>query len=165
MNYRLAHHTRVTTLPHTFRKFTNRIAPGKLLFSGLLLTSVALYSGCSPNSSRLGVEGNVTVDGNPLPLGKISFTPLPGTPSPTAGATITDGYFQVPADKGLRAGTFRVEIKAVRATGKQMRDDLSGEVIERREQYIPARYNENSELTAEIKAGDSEPLEFAISEK
>lgn len=136
-----------------------------LLFGALLLCGAVVFPGCSGDTSRLAVEGEVTFDGNPLPAGKISFTPMPGTSSPTAGATITDGSFKVAAAKGLRPGTFRVEIKALRPTGKTTRDDLSGQPIEQREQYIPARYNAESELAAEIKAGESTQLKFALSEK
>jgi hypothetical protein len=105
------------------------------------------------------------MDGAPLPDGKISFMPLPGTASPTAGATIKDGSFTVPRDKGLRPGNFRVEIRAVRATGKSMRDDLSGGVTEQKEQYIPKRYNDDSELVAEIKAGERNRLKYALTER
>jgi hypothetical protein len=136
-----------------------------LFFGMLLLCGAVLVPGCSGDSSRLAVEGKVTIDGNPLPAGKISFTPMPGTPSPTGGATITNGTFKVLAAKGLRPGTFRVEIKALRPTGKTTRDDLSGGSVEQQEQYIPKRYNEKSELVAEIKAGESKQLEFALSGK
>jgi len=113
----------------------------------------------------LAVEGNVTIDGVPLPEGKISFVPLPGTSSPTAGATIKDGAFKVLQAKGLRPGSFRVEVRAIRAAGKTVHDDLSGGVVEQMEQYIPKRYNESSELVADIKAGERNRLEFALSEK
>jgi hypothetical protein len=131
----------------------------------LLACSFVLASGCSKSSSRLGIEGEVTFDGAPLPDGKINFTPMPGTSSPTAGATITNGEFKVNSAKGVRPGQFRVEIKAIRLTGKRTKDDLSGEAIEQQAQYIPAKYNENSELIAEIKADENNRLKFALSGK
>jgi hypothetical protein len=130
-----------------------------------MLCATAALGGCGQESTRLAVEGQVTFNGAPLPDGKISFTPLAGTSSPTAGATIRDGNFAVPRDKGLRPGSFRVEIRAVRATGKTMRDDLSGDVIVTKESYIPKRYNDASELVAEIKAGEHNTLQFALTEK
>jgi hypothetical protein len=132
----------------------------------LVLACIAVaLGGCGRQSNRLAIEGHVTFEGQPLPDGKISFTPQPGTSSPTAGATIREGAFAVPRDKGVRPGKFRVEIRAVRATGKTMRDDLSGEVIARKEPYIPKRYNEASELVAEIKPDDNNKLEFALTGK
>jgi hypothetical protein len=131
----------------------------------LAVCGLVMVAGCGQESSRLSVEGHVTFNGAPLPEGKINFTPLPGTPSPTAGATIKDGEFNVPRNKGVRPGKFRVEIRAVRATGKTMRDDLSGETVERKEPYIPKRYNEASDLVAEINAEESNRLEFVLSEK
>ena len=131
----------------------------------LLVCSAVLVSGCSKGSSRLGIEGEVTFDGAPLPDGKINFMPMPGTSSPTAGATITNGEFKVNSAKGVRPGQFRVEIKAVRPTGKKSKDDLSGEMVDQQAQYIPAKYNENSELVAEIKADENNRLKFALSGK
>ena len=137
------------------------------LFSVILLLArnSILASGCSKSSSRLGIEGEVTFDGAPLPSGKINFMPLPGTSSPTAGATITNGEFKVNSAKGVRPGPFRVEIKAVRPTGKKSTDDLTGETVDQQAQYIPAKYNENSELVAEIKANENNRLKFTLSGK
>jgi hypothetical protein len=130
----------------------------------LVIFALALVAGCSSGDpTRLAVEGQVTFEGQPLPSGKISFVPMPGTSSPTGGATITDGKFKIEQAKGLRAGSFRVEIRAVRSTNKTVRDDVSGGTIEQKESYIPKRYNENSELIAEIKPG--EPLSFALTAK
>jgi hypothetical protein len=123
---------------------------------------VLIISGCGPKSTRLGVEGRVTFDGAPVPEGKISFIPLPGTSSPTAGATIKDGDFKVPRDKGVRPGKFRVEIRAIRDSGKTMRDDLSGETIAKKEAYIPKRYNDASELVAEIAPEGTNRLEYDL---
>ena len=135
------------------------------IVGAILVSAFACFSGCSRDDSRLAVEGEVTIDGKPLPDGKISFMPLPGTASPTAGATITNGKFTIARDKGVRPGAFRVEIKALRTTGKKARDDLSGESIDQKRQYIPDRYNENSGLTAEIKNGETNHLTFTLSEK
>jgi hypothetical protein len=136
------------------------------LLSGFLIAAALLsITGCGRQTTRLAVEGTVTFDGAPIPDGKISFTPLPGTSSPTAGATIRDGEFQVPRDKGLRPGKFRVEIRAVRETGKTMRDDLSGETIAKKESYIPKRYNDASTLVAEIKSDEPSRLEFTLTQK
>jgi hypothetical protein len=126
---------------------------------------VPAVCGCGAKSTRLGVEGRVTFDGTPIPEGKISFIPLAGTSSPTAGATIRDGEFAVPREKGLRPGKFRVEIRAVRASGKTIRDDLSGEMIAKRESYIPKRFNDASDLVAEIKPDEPNRLEFALNQQ
>ena len=65
------------------------------------------------------------------------------------------------AQRGLLPGKFRVEITALRPTGKQFRD-LVGNMVTLEEQYIPAKYNAESKLEAEIGADGPRHLEFAI---
>src|SRR5262245_35026656 len=101
------------------------LARGPLL-RAMMICTIAAFLGCSEKSSRLAIEGTVTLDGVALPEGKINFFPMPGTSSPTAGSSIKDGAFAVPANKGVRPGRFRVEIRAIRTSGKKIKDDLSG---------------------------------------
>jgi len=78
---------------------------------------------------------------------------------------IVDGQFDVPADKGLFPGTFRVEITATRATGKTQQDPVIGQIVAVVEQYLPERYNNNTELTIEVPYTSAVPLEFALNSR
>jgi hypothetical protein len=120
---------------------------------------LAAIIGCHDESARLPVAGGVTLDGRALKEGQISFSPLPGTGGPTAGAPIVDGKYSIEADRGPMAGQFRVEITAMEpaaektevfnvATGKT-------ELTEQYKSIIPPRYNVNSELVVELPAEDS----------
>ena len=99
------------------------------------------------------------------------FYPEPGTRGPTAGGKIVDGEFTVAAEKGTMEGTFRVQISATRKTGKKVFDPTaemldSGStdgMIDEIVQYIPARYNKQSELTADVVDGGENRFEFALS--
>jgi len=128
--------------------------PGAIL---LVALAAVLLAGCG-DARRQSVEGTVTLDGKPLSEGCIKFIPREGTAGPTAGATIRDGRFSVDPTKGTFAGSFRVEILATRPSGRFVTDPVSGEKIALCEQYLPARYNAQSELTAEI--GDGQPAEL-----
>jgi hypothetical protein len=102
------------------------------------------------------------VDGRPLDRGYISLRPMAGTRGPTAGSEVTDGKFHIAAREGTREGKFRVEITASRKTGRQVPDDLGGGMADVYEQYLPARYNAQSELTAEIRANERNELRFEL---
>jgi hypothetical protein len=123
---------------------------------------VLTISGCGFDAGRQGLQGTVTLDGKPLPQGTIRFIPTGGTGGPSAGGEVTDGEFEIESSKGVLPGSFRVEITASRKTGRKVRDRATGEMTEMFAQHLPPRYNVNSELTAEVKSGGSDPFEFAL---
>ena len=130
------------------RKQTNPTVSS--LVSGLCLL---LLAGCGSDSQqRHSLEGTVTLDGQPLASGAITFRPLAGTDGPSAGGKVTDGRFSVQPEGGTFVGKFRVEITASRKSGKQEKDYRTGKPMDIIEQYLPPRYNSQSELTAEVTA-------------
>lgn len=127
----------------------------------LCVILVAASFGCG-RSERMSVEGTVTLDGQPLEKGSIQFSPMPGTNGPTAGADIVAGKFIIRSAGGPFAGSFRVQISAAGVTGRKVLDPRSNTMIDEFAQVLPARYNSQSELQAEVKAGDVNRLEFAL---
>ena len=126
---------------------------GMPLFRAAVLMCAAgllIPAGCGQSSNRAPVEAAVTLDGEPLDEGAVTLLPLPGTSSPSAGANISQGRFSIPVKGGPLPGEFRVEIVAMRPISNSI--DY--------EQYLPARYNKQSELTIEIK--DDGPNEFTF---
>jgi hypothetical protein len=120
--------------------------------------------GCG-GSQGVQIAGIVTLDGSPLADGKIEFTPSPGVGGQAASAPIKDGRFEIPAARRLQPGQFRVEITAFRAVGveKMMNPATGKEVdVEKFEPLIPARYNRESELKAELVARSPNQLSFAL---
>jgi hypothetical protein len=126
-----------------------------------VLLTLALLVGCT-NSDRESLQGTVTLDGYPLAEGAISFRPQPGTQGPTAGAKIKDGTFTIASEEGTFTGTFRVEITASRKTGQQRSDQITGTMVDEYEQYLPARYNKESELIAEVTKGGKNEFPFEL---
>ena len=92
--------------------------------------------------------------------------PQPGTSSPTAGGDIAQGRFSITPGGRTFSGTFRVEITAVRSTGRKVMDPHRGggerKLIDETEQFIPARYNRESELTAKVSEQEPSRFEFAL---
>ncbi|MCC6125742.1 MAG: hypothetical protein IT426_12315 [Pirellulales bacterium] len=130
----------------------------------LLPLGILLLCGCG-DARRQSIEGAATFDGRPIDNGYIKFIPQDGTRGPAAGANIENGKFAVAAEVGPFAGTFRVEITAMRAGSRKAFDPESNRTVAVMEQYIPAKYNAESELTATIDAKSTSPLEFALRSK
>ena len=127
-----------------------------------LVVLAIIATGCS-ESIRKQVSGTVSLDGEPLPTGQIQLRPHRDTPGPPAGAPIVDGNFRIDPDGGPMAGTFRVEITASRSTGEKRKVDFTDEMTDVYVQYLPARYNESSELEATVNETGTTELTFELS--
>jgi hypothetical protein len=94
------------------------------------------------------LAGEVTVDGQPVDVGSISF--IPESKGRASGGVITDGKYSVPEENGANAGTYRVEISWLKRTGRKLRDPESGEMYDERREALPDKFHTNSELTVEV---------------
>jgi hypothetical protein len=115
--------------------------------------------GCGPTTSleKVIVSGEVTYNGAPIANGDVLFYPMPGTTGPMSGASIKDGRYMVDAKGGVPVGEHLVRINGFRSSGGPQSDDMraakpGGERI----QYIPTKYNEQSELIVKIGGEESE---------
>ncbi|MBL9161389.1 MAG: hypothetical protein JNL18_01475 [Planctomycetaceae bacterium] len=121
------------------------------LLGALLLAAV----GCGAGDGKVRVTGIVTFDGSPMPDGYVTFTPEGGgTP---AAAPIAAGKFEF----AVKPGAHRVEIEASHFVGEK--NPIMG--LQPREQYVPARYNSESTLRADVKAGDENAFTFDLTSK
>ena len=103
----------------------------------------------------------MTFDGEPVGEGSLTMIPAKGTKGPTAGASVSDGRYRIPADSGPAVGNYVVQITARRKTGRKTtvaRGPYAQNPtqIDQSEQYLPARYNTQTELTVEIAPGENE---------
>ena len=123
----------------------------------LLVLFLAL-AGCSrqdyPGARRYPLSGKVTVDGQPLDWGSISFLPA-SSEQRVSGDLIQDGSYSVSEEKGANAGKYKVEIRWNKKTGNKRRDPDSGEMYDERKEGLPPRYHANSELAAEVSAKET----------
>lgn len=127
----------------------------------ILGVAVAIgLAGCR-RSSGLDVHpvaGTVTVDGAPLADGWIVFRSLEGDARGCAGR-ITNGGYRAEAF----AGRASVAVTATRAIpGEFVRASPDDEPQPKTEQFIPRRYNEKTELEADIPRGGIRGLDFAL---
>jgi hypothetical protein len=125
---------------------------------------ISLFAGCGGHDSdRASVSGKVTFDGEPVKTGQIAFEPQ--GQGRFGIAQIVDGAYQMPAQQGPTPGKYTVRITADRPSSKaaQPAPEVSGRPAgEAYEQYIPAKYNERSELTVEIGAEPNAVHDFAL---
>lgn len=130
------------------------------------MSGLASIGGCGGEAPRLPVEGAVTLDGQPLTKGQITFIPASGAKGPTAGAPVVEGRYAIAADRGPMAGTFRVEITATAPTSRKKRsmNVATGqmETVADYESIVPPQYNVDSDLTREVKAKEPNQLDFAL---
>ncbi|MDB5385017.1 MAG: hypothetical protein JWM11_663 [Planctomycetaceae bacterium] len=115
---------------------------------GVLLTCFVL--GCGSGSDApptFSVSGTITFDGQPVKSGEITFESDEKGVAPDAGP-ITDGKFSLKAKEGKKL----VKIRAMREVPGKATKGAMGEDISAKEQYIPARYNEKTELVESVEA-------------
>jgi hypothetical protein len=122
----------------------------------LLLPALALVLGCGDSLNYAPVSGKITMDGRPLPDVVVFFQPTgkvnPGPGS--AGRTDAEGRYSLEGDgnqrNGALVGTHRVEIHPA------VDGSAEGEKHPPPTVRIPIRYNQESELTFEVKPGKNE---------
>lgn len=128
----------------------------------LAVVTVAALGCSSEPLDKVIVEGEVTYAGKPVANGDIQFTPIEGTKGPASGAPIVDGKYVAKAKGGVPIGKHRVMIRGFRAPGggtkeedSKLARDVSGLEGGPREQYIPEKYNKDSELTLTVDGESS----------
>ncbi len=118
------------------------------------LVMAALLPGCADGPPFGDVQGEVTLDGQPVREGVVRFTPVDGKTG-TASALIANGTFR----ERVPVGTHRVEISAPQlpkgvASSQQMKRGTIDENVALKD-LIPERYNVRSDLTMEVQRGDN----------
>jgi hypothetical protein len=102
---------------------------------------------------RFAVSGKVTVDGQPMGMGVISFLPQGDGGGRVSGGPIAAGIYEIPEAKGPNTGLYRVEIHWNKLTGRKIPNPMDrGEQIDEMMEGLPDKYHEDSELTAEVSA-------------
>ena len=118
----------------------------------VLLCGAMLVPGCS-SDKRVGVEGTIKYDGEPIGVGTITFLPA-AQPGITCGGRIENGRYKIEPEFGPMPGQHHVEIRWAKPTGKKYHNEFKEEFDVTRE-GLPDKYHANSILTATIKPGSN----------
>lgn len=130
-------------------------------FTSLWLPLLVFALGCGAEykgPERGAMQGQVTLNGEPLKHGTISFVPTAGTEGPSAGSSIENGNYSIPESKGPVVGTYRIEISSFQETGKKIPAGSPfppGTMIDETKEAIPPKYNSASELEGDVVAGEN----------
>jgi hypothetical protein len=128
-----------------------------------ILVSITLFvlAGCGPAAVKpVPVTGTVTLDGKPLQEGRISFITPGQVPELIE---IEEGRFEGMAKPGVR----RVEIAAYRPVriGPEVPEAIRPLMKDGKENYLPARYHRNSELTQTVAESGDNDFRFDLTSK
>lgn len=135
-------------------------------FTFFTLLGLGIISGCSETTEPVSVSGTVTFDKKPIPKGKIAFRYTDANVA-TVSADIKDGKYQLSNEAGLIPGEYEVIISAMRKAKRPKKrfETLEGENASNQvtdENYIPEKYNNQTELKVTLKAGENNGDEFSF---
>ena len=120
------------------------------LFAAVAILTVPLAVGCGgTRSDQIPVTGKVSFDGQPVEQGTITFMPVSGV-GQTTGAEIVAGSYSTTVSPGEQA----VQITANKTVVKEnpTEEEVQRGLTESTEQYLPAKFNRQSELRVTVSA-------------
>ena len=131
-------------------------------YCALLSVAVVFASlvGCGSNTT---LQGKFTFNGEKVDNGSVTLIPKQDDGRIKIGSFVGDGTYEIPEGKGLQPGTYKVELRWSKKTGKKIPSDDMGSEDET-VQVIPEKYNKNSTLELTVTAGRN-VKDFEISDK
>jgi hypothetical protein len=137
--------------------------PRRALLFGACFLLAAAPAGCSDYGGRLAVHGEVTLQGQPLKEGVISFVPLDGQDT-QSGAPVVNGTYAVPRQSGLKPGKYLVQLTA--GDGKTPHDEEAaapgGSTNIVSFDLIPEEWNVRSTQKVEVKKDGDNQFNFNV---
>ncbi|MDR0521766.1 MAG: hypothetical protein LBH00_07930 [Planctomycetaceae bacterium] len=130
----------------------------------LIIVTITIISGCGNPQGRLSVSGTVTLDGEPITEGSISFEPVgEQAVKVRSGTIILKGKYEVPGKSGLVPGEYLASISAQQATGTKIKTGM-GEVDEVID-LIPPAYGSDSKQRITVTETGKQTFDFPIKTK
>jgi hypothetical protein len=128
---------------------------GYLVAALLVAGTLSSSAGCGGGVPRYDVSGTVSFDGQPVERGEVSL--IPDDPAqPPEGGLIESGRFRFQATAGPKT----VQIRGSRPLPPERQDNPDMGLLY--EDFIPARYNRESTLKAEVKPRGSNVFDYQL---
>jgi hypothetical protein len=136
----------------------------------LFACALCLTAGCGgadyEGPERAPVKGSVTLDGNPLPFGTITF--VPAGEGKRASGVVASGQYAIDEGQGPNLGKYKVEILGYAKvpeggeeeepegnTADEEEGGGAGGADDLGDQVVPAKYNAATTLEVEITSGEN----------
>jgi hypothetical protein len=133
------------------------------ILSWLFALGLCGCGGSGDNLPREAVSGSVTMGGQPFAQGTIQFVPSSGQLPTSATAGIKDGKYSIPRAEGLVPGAYKVHISSFNEVPDTPEPHgLPGKPGPPPKNLVPKKYNRSSNLTAEVKGGQSNIFDFDL---
>lgn len=133
---------------------------GNVRVVALFFAACSVLGGCDSGRraepTKFPVSGSVTIDGKPLVQGVVYFKTI--ATGALDSAEVKDGKFQGKAQQGER----RVEVCSYEKLPANANDPMSSDL---QKNTIPARYNTESKLTANVTPNGPNEFEFKLTSK
>jgi hypothetical protein len=130
---------------------------------GLLAVACLSATGCGERRHEFAVSGTITVEGDPVDTGSITFMPTDGA-TYTAGGVIENGVYKASVPPGKKI----VQIRGMKRIGeRQVRDEVSGKTFTTvsHARVTPPEYEAaDSPLHADVTKQD-EVFDFQLAKK
>ena len=140
----------------------NRRMVARAVVSSVVL--MVFLTGCGPENTlnRQAVQGTVTLDGQPVSMGTIRFSPE-SQAGVASGGPIANGHFAIRAVDGLPPGRYIVRIYATEQDNRIEEGAPPGLATQKPGiDLIPSHYNARSELVSEVVEGEENEFEFDL---
>jgi hypothetical protein len=121
-----------------------------------------ILTGCNREGASLyGLSGTVRFRDAPLAHGNILLESVDPANPGQSGATISEGAFTIPKNRGLKPGTYIVRIHSADLVFKD-ENQAPGESNRLAKERIPSHWNAESKETIEVRADDKNEFDFDI---
>jgi len=124
---------------------------------------IAFTNGCGGEvDGKVPLSGEVRLVGQPLDRGSIEFHPLGA--GMMSGGMVTDGKFEIPAEQGVKPGSYQVRVFAAGGTAEIDPNEPPGASsgVPVATERIAPRFNIDSQMTVEIGPNGNEGLVFEV---
>jgi hypothetical protein len=124
-----------------------------------LAMAIAGAGGCgrAGGPERVVVSGSVLYHGQPIPNGRIRFTPAKDSAMPASGAFIVDGKYVADSQGGVPVGPCSIQIEAYRPLSGDGKPETAathpGAGRVKLFQYLPKKFNADSRMALTIEPG------------
>ena len=138
--------------------------PASQPFRTAFAVVAAVIVGCGPTTDRLPISGQVRLDGAPIDRGTIRFSSPTDPNALAAGGMVRDGEFDIPRERGLPPGEYRLSISSPDRDGPKVpfSPGPGKPTIMVTRDRIPVSYNVESERTVVLEAAKKNVFEFDI---